>query len=222
MSRAIHKTRGGGGLKIVGSVLGNVNSSNQTTHSLGTVDVGPASSDKNIILGITVADDAPRTISSFTVGGVSLAEKVISRRAAALDLQAAIWAGDISSISGSQAISVTFNSQTESSGVSGVAVSGLLSLTPTMSDTANSGGSLITITGLAALADGIAFGVGVGEDPDNGITWGALTEKVDVQTAGGVDDHRHGLAWELGLRAAADATFNSSASGLAVSGAGFR
>ncbi len=214
---------GGGGIVIAGSVLGNVNTTNTTTHALGNIDVGPSSSDKNIILGITWSDDDPRTISSVTVGGVSLAEKVAVALVATEDLAAAIWTGDISSISGSQAISVTFSGNVQSSGVSGVAVSVLQSLTPTMTDTDTVvGTSTATLTALAAPGGGITFACAIGDSRLNSASWTTLTERADLQTAADAEDHRHTAAWDLGARSAADATVDFTVGDTAAAGAGFR
>ena len=214
---------GGGGVAIVGSVAGNVNTTNTTTHALGNIDVGVSSGDKNIILGITWSDDDARTISSFTVGGVSLSEKVDVALVATEDLAAAIWAGDISSISGSQAISVTFSAAVQSSGVSGVAVTGLQSLTPTMTDTDTvTSTSLATLTALAAPGGGIAFACATGHQRLNAADWTTITEQADLQTGPDAVDHRHTVAWDLGARSASDATVDFTVGDTAAVGAGFR
>lgn len=217
---------GGAPIEIVGSVSGNISTVEGTTHALGNIDVGPASSDKNIILGITVVDQTSSTITAFTVGGVSLTQKLTVISLGAEPALAAIWVGDISSISGSQAISVTFAAGTESVGVSGVAVSGLRSLDPTMSDTdATESASQLTITSLAANAGGIAIACGGSSVHDATSTWSALTERADVQTGGdSINDHTHTAAWDLGVRSAANETIDFTGAGgdIAAAGAGFR
>ncbi len=213
---------GGAGIEIVGSVLGNVNTTNNTTHALGNIDVGASSSDKNIILGFTWSAGDPRTISSVTVGGESLAEKIAEPFVATEDIAAAIWAGDISAVNGSQAISVTFSAATQSSGVSGVAVSGLQSLTPTMTVGASAGAGPITLTALAAPGGGISFACNAGEQRANIIDWTTITERSDLQTGADTQDHRHSAAWDLGARSASDATADTASGDLAAAGAGFR
>ncbi len=227
MSRAIHKMRSGVRIIIVGEVLGNVSSTPGLTHSLGNIDVGPSDSDKNIILGLTYSDEVSGgDVTSFTVGGVSLSEKVIATLTAGTDIIAAIYTADISSLSGSQAISVTFNVGPDSAGVSGVVVQRLRSLTPTMSVTdTDSFSGLLTMTGLAAQPGGIAFAVGSAVDLNNIPTWGTITQRSDLKTgASGADEHRHTAAWDLGGRSAANATldFAESALSVVVSAAGFR
>ncbi len=224
MSRAIHKMRSRSPIKIVGSVAGNVFSTDQSTHALGNIDVGSASGDKNIILGITWSDDGTKTITAFTVGGVSLTEKATVNSGGAERVGSAIWAGDISSINGSQAISVTFNAATKSSGVSGVVVTSQQSLTPTMSDTdSNTSSAQLTITSLAAPIGGIVFACANTASRTGGATYGSLTERADLQSGGGSVDHRHSAAWDLGKRTAANETVDhSSGTQRSAAGAGFR
>lgn len=214
---------GGGKILIVGSVAGNVSTSANTTHALGNIDVGSASNDKKVILGITWNDGEDRSITSLTVGGVSLTEQVSAHDPGSEDEHAAVWTADISSISGSQAISVTFSADVFAVGVSGVAVSGMLSITADNSDDHDSTLNLI-ITGLAAPAGGIALACGASSDQASTATWGALTERADLQTGGDVtEDHRHTAAWDLGLRVAANETLDfTSGTTTAAAGAGFR
>ena len=210
-------------IAIVGTVSGNVNTTNNTTHALGNIDVGPSSTDKNIILGFSFSNNNPRTISSATVGGVSLTERVVIALVAGEDIAAAIWNGDISSINGSQAISVTFSSGTQSSGVSGVAVSGLSSLVPASTATDSSTGADTTLSSLSSPGGGFTFACGAGALFNAGFTWTNLTERVDVDTGTDSQDHRHSAAWDLGGRVAQDVTIaTSGSSDMAVVGAGFR
>ncbi len=214
---------GGGGVAIVGSVLGNKSTTRETVHALGSIDVGSASGDKNIILGVNWSDDTSRTISSLTVGGVGLTQRAFIETAGD-DTGAALYSGDISSISGSQAIVVTFDALTDSASVSAVAVSGLQSLVPTMTDTDSRGtaGQLV-LTNLAAPGNGIAFACGACIVGTATATWGSLTERVDVQVTSPGNDHRHTAAWDLGGRGAANETLDfTSGSFLAVAGGGFR
>ncbi len=212
------------GIKIVGSVAGNVSTTDAQVHSLGNINVGSSDSDKNAILTVSWFDAGGRTIITFTIGGVSLTEKVTASAIGSNVLRSAIWAGDISSISGSQAISVTFSSDVQSSGVSGVAVSNLESLTPTMSDTDSTiSGAQLTITNLAAQTGGIVVGGGASADFDATASWGSVTERSDVQTGGASGDHRHSAAWDLGRHAAANETLDfTGGDERLVVGAGFR
>ena len=214
---------GGGDVQIVGSVAGLVTTTSQTTHAMGNIDVGPASGDKKIILAITWNDGSVRTISAFTVGGVSLAEQINAADPGVENQAAAIWSADIQSINGSQAISVTFSGDVLAVGVSGVAVSGLLSITADNSDGDDSTLNL-TITNLAAPAGGVAIACGASSAHNTSATWGALTERADLQTGGNsADDHRHTAAWDLGLRTAVNETLDfGSGAQTAAAGAGFR
>ncbi len=215
---------GGGAVVITGSVAGNVSTVDGVTHSLGNIDVGGTSSDKKVILGFSWEDGFATTISSCTVGGVSLLEKIAVGSGGGSDIGAAIWAGDISSISGSQAISVTFSAATESVGVSGVSVTGLLSLTPTMTDTDSTTASAdLTLTSLAAEKGGIVFGCGGSSAEDTTVTWQSLTERAQQSTGGDAFDHMHTSAWDTGLHVAANELLDFvSGSTRSAAGAGFR
>lgn len=210
-------------LKIVGSVAGLVSTVTGDTHAMGNIDVGPASGDKKIILGITWADPIAFVITALTVGGVSLTEQVTVIDNGALDVNAAIFSADISSINGSQAISVTFNNPVQSVGASAIALSGLDSITADNSDS-DTASTTLTITNLAAPKGGVAFAVGSNERHDNSSTWSTLTEQADLQTGSdGSNDHRHTSAWDLGERAAANETVTWGASDTSAAvGAGFR
>lgn len=214
---------GGGGVGIVGSVAGLTTSTTQTTHAMGNIDVGPTNSDKKILLAVTWSAATPRTVSSLTVGGVSLTEQLAVADPGSEDIGAAIWSGDISSVNGSQAVSVVFSGDARSAGVSAVAVLGLQSITADNSDGDDSTTSLV-ITNLAAPAGGIAIACGASSAHDTSATWGTLTERADLQTdSNATDDHVHTAAWDLGLRAAANATLTfGSGSQTAAAGAGFR
>lgn len=214
---------GGGEVRIVGSVAGLVSSTTQMTHAMGNIDVGPASGTKKIIIAVTWNDNDPQTVSSLTVGGVSLTEQLAVADPGTEDIGAAIWSGDIASINGSQAISVILSGNVRSVGVSGVAVSGLLSITADNSDGDDSTLNL-TITNLAAPAGGVAIACGASSAHNTSATWGALTERADLQTGGSdSDDHRHTAAWDLGLRTAVNETLDfGSGAQTAAAGAGFR
>ncbi len=218
---------GGGGagpVTIVGTATNNVFSTDQPTHALGNIDVGSASGDKNIILGLTWSDADTRTVSAFTVGGVSLTERATVNSGGTEKIGAAIWTGDISSIAGSQAISVTFSGNCSASGVSGAAISGLQSLIPTMSDTdSNTSSAQLIITSLAAPASGIVFACAGTAARTAGATYGSLTERSDLPSDGGSPDHRHSAAWDLGVHTAANETIDhSSGTERSAAGAGFR
>lgn len=221
---AIHKMRGPVPLIIVGSVAGLVESTPSSTHAMGNIDVGAASGDKNAILGVTMSDFDSVSITEVTVGGVSLSESVTTVKTGSPDVTASIWAGDISSINGSQAIVVKTSAFSNGVGVSGVVVTGLKSLTPTMTVSATSTTIQTTLSGLSALRRGIVIASAACEDFSKTVTWQSVTEKADLQTDSGSQDHRHTAAWDLGLRVAADelVTFTGFSENSASAGAGFR
>ncbi len=221
---AIHKMRGVVPLSIVGSAAGLVSTATSTTQTMGNIDVGAASADKNAIIAVTMSDDDPVTITGVTVGGVSLSESVTITYAGNPDVTAAIWAGDISSISGSQSVVVTTSGTSNGAGASGVSVSGLRSLTPTMTVSDSSTNTNTTLTALAAPSGGFTIACGANEEPASTATWESLTEKADVQTGAGGQDHRHTAAWDLGARSAADEdlSFTGASANSATAGASFR
>lgn len=221
MSQAIHKMRTSPPVVIVGSVAGTVSSANGTTHSLGNIDVGSGGK-RHAIMLLTWED--PGAITSFTVGGVTLTERT---HVDASNNQSGIYTADVSSISGSQAISVTFASSVDSVGVSGVSVSGLQSEVPRMSDTDSStgAGTTLTLTALAAQPGGIAVGCANYQADGETWSWSDLSERADVATGGDAEDHRHTAAWDLGQRTAADETLTITSGGggrRSAVGAGFR
>ncbi len=224
MSRAIHKMRGDQRLVIVGEVLGNTSSAPSSTHSLGNIDVGGASADKNVILLISWDDTAGRVINSLTVGGVSLTQKASANSGGGEKIRTAIWVGDISSINGSKAISVTFDGGVDSVGVSGVAIAKLVSLTPEMTAGASTqSGSQMTLSNLAVSNGGIVVAVGGCENQGATATWGSLTERADVNTGSGGTDHQHTAAWDLGKRVAANETLDfTGGNNRSTVGGGFR
>ena len=210
-------------IAIVGTVTGTVSSADNVTYALGNIDVGDSSSDKNAIIVFSWSDVGTRTISSASVGGVALLEKVVVALSGNEELGSAIWAADISSISGSQAISVTFSTNTRSVGVSGVAVSGLKSLTPASTDTDGVTTGDATLTALSAPGGGFTIACVAGELRANDFTWTNLTERADIQSGGDLDDHRHGASWDIGGRAAQNVVIGvAGGSDMAAVGAGFR
>ncbi len=100
-------------VEIVGSIAGDVSTAAGTTHNMGSFDVGVSDANKKCLLGITTKDAASHLITGVTLGGVALTEMVTQQHfAGPFYINAAIWGGDISSKSGSQAIVVTMAGNT--------------------------------------------------------------------------------------------------------------
>ncbi len=218
---------GGGGIgpvSIEGSISGDVNTVGGTTHTMSSFDVGLSNPGKRAILLVTVSDESTGTIDDVTVGGVSLTERATAINTQAEFVRAAIWSGNISGLSGSQAIVITTSNPTESAGVSGVSVHNLKSLIPTDSGTyQNDNSATATISALSGSTDAIVIGCGVHQNDGQTATWNNLTEKADIATGGGAEDHRHTAAWDLGERASADETISwGSSANIAAAGASFR
>lgn len=215
MSRAIHKMRGAEApVSIVGNIAGAVSTVSGTTHNMGSFDVGVSNGGKKCILAITTKDGSNHLISSVTLGGVSMTEIVTRQQSTGPDfMNGAIWAADISSKSGSQAIVVTMAGTTDDVGVSGVSVHDMKSLTP--ADTAtniDSGTPTIDLLSLSGPADGIVIACAASDDRTLTASWSSMTEKADLQTGGSSSDHRHTAAWDLGFRASSTETITFSGS----------
>ena len=209
---------------VVGSVAGNVNTTNTSTHDLGTMDVDSGGV-RIAIMGISWTKGAVRTVATLTIGGESLTEVLDAASGGSEDIGAAIWIGDVSAVSGVQAIEATFSGgAAEASGITGVVLVGLQSETETMSDGDFTAASAqMTITGLASQPGGIAFACGGGSGRADAATWGTLTERSDVQTGTSAADMRHTVAWDIVARSAADETLDfAGGTTRAVVGAGFR
>ncbi len=222
MSRAIFKMRGSIFIPtIVGEVLGNTHVTGGSVHDLGNIDVGPASANKACILGLSSSDGSTEPLTVFTVGGVSFLPFVNrAGSGGSPDLFSWLLIADISSLVGSQPIQATFSGSVNSSAVSGVAITGLRSLTPVMetTDSTNNDNTLL-LNNMNAEEDGFIIGVSGAEDDGVFMTWSSMTERSDVDVR---NEHQHSAAWDLGLRARFDETINADGTGRAACGASWR
>ncbi len=214
---------GGGPLTIVGTIAGDVSTTPGTTHNMGSMDVGVSNGGKKCLLGITTEDDAAHDVTAVTIGGVSLSQVRDTGTSSGEYVRAEIWGGGISSINGSSAIVITTDNTVSSVAVSGVARHNLNSLTEQDGANHSGTGTVRTLTALSGPAGGIVFAIAVTSARTDTAAWSSMTERADLQTGGGSDDHRHTSAWDLGDRASADETITFSTSTTqASSGASFR
>lgn len=215
MSRGIRKTRGSSGPPVV-EIVGErnaVSTAVSDTHFFGNIDVGTSHATKKVHCLITSEDGNAYVVTGVTVGGIALAKKVSIHLGSVTDeLNAEIWAADISSKTGDQAIQVEFGGNVDAVGCSTVATHFMESLTPVDTAVYSSDDSWAGIlTDLAGPAGGIVFAVAGHASINATASWSSMTEKVDIAT-GPSDgfDLRHTAAWDLGERAASTETITWS------------
>lgn len=110
-----------------------------------------------------------------------------------------------SAVSGSLTLRVTASGTLDTVTVSVLYLSGVISMTPTFTDSATGTGTL-TATSVTAEIGGVTFGIGMKDTYSQTLTWPTLTEQAEGAGGTSGNDHNHSVAWDLQPtgRAAAD------------------
>jgi hypothetical protein len=216
--------RGAARIAVINQLLGATNTTGNNSHSYGNIDVGALANVKHAIFVVQGRRDSNYSVNSFTVGGVGLAQRIQQNSGGTPDINSFIFAGDISSLDGSQAIVCNFSNGVNSSACSGVIVTGMESPVPVDTAQAAVGGggtNPLTLVGLSAPANGIVLaGIG-GSTGTEEVSWESLIERADVATGSG-HNLRHSAAWSLGLRLSADEDVTLVGNNKSVVAASFR
>lgn len=228
MSRAIHKMRARQPLAVLIEDFGNVSSTGGTSVTFSSVAVGSGGGRTIILLTTSEdSDSTSREVASVTVDGNATTKVTdILVPGTGASNHSAIWILDLTTETGNVDIVLTANVNCDSWGLSFLVVTGLQSTTA--SDAAT-GSAVSTSVATSTTLDGPPGGIAVGVASHgnlNSHTWGSsMTERADLQTAGGASDHRHSMAYDLlpsGRSAATETVTSGSSNRFALATASFR
>lgn len=166
---------------IVTYVTNVSNSSNLTTYTLTSVSIGTASADRYVIVGFGASDGtAGKTDSSVTIGGVSATKLVGAYYVGGTTRMCAMYAALVPT--GTTAtVAITFSGQMSRLGVSVFSSTGLQSVTPRDSATAqgDTSGTLLSAS-LTGPDGGFIVGFVFMQDELANFVWTGITERNDT------------------------------------------
>ena len=165
---------GGTGAKVLTWKGSSTSTSDLTTYTFSSADIGVASSDRYVIVAVTGGPNN-RTVSSLTVGGVS-ATLVVEQVSAAASYTVSMWIANVTSGTTGDIV-VTWSAGQTRTGIGWWTATGLSS--GTANDSGGSTASPGTDT-LNVLEGGFAVAAIVNiETGTDTVTWTNLTEKYD-------------------------------------------
>jgi len=157
------------------------NTANLTTYTLTSVSIGTASSDRYVIVGFGASDGTSgKTDSSVTIGGVSATKLAGAYYVGGTTRMCALYAALVPTDT-TATIAITFSAGMSRLGVSVFSATGLQSVTPRDSATAqgDTSGTLLSAS-LTGPSDGFIVGFVFQQDENANFTWTGITERNDT------------------------------------------